>query len=115
MNAEEFEKMLLEQDHQLLKKVVLPEHESLLQAIRALFPTTGILQNMFCNGFMTESVELIKHALFLYEDGYFDCAFYSLYALFLVFLRVYDSTTQRRSPMCNIRICSLDNRLSVKY
>jgi len=78
MNAEEFEKMLLEQDHQLLKKVVLPEHESLLQAIRALFPTTGILQNMFCNGFMTESVELIKHALFLYEDGYFDCAFYSL-------------------------------------
>ena len=78
MNADEFEKMLLEQDHQLLKKVVLPEHESLLQAIRALFPTTGILQNMFCNGFMTESVELIKHALFLYEDGYFDCAFYSL-------------------------------------
>ena len=78
MNAEEFKKMLLEQDHQLLKKVVLPEHDSLLQAIRALFPTTGILQNMFCNGFMTESVELIKHALFLYEDGYFDCAFYSL-------------------------------------
>ena len=78
MNAEEYEKMLLEQDHQLLKKVVLPEHDSLLQAIRALFPTTGILQNMFCNGFMMESVELIKHALFLYEDGYFDCAFYSL-------------------------------------
>lgn len=78
MNAEELEKMLLEQDHQLLKKVVLPEHDSLLQAIRALFPTTGILQNMFCNGFMMESVELIKHALFLYEDGYFDCAFYSL-------------------------------------
>ncbi|MDO4861355.1 MAG: hypothetical protein Q3984_01685, partial [Eubacteriales bacterium] len=78
MNAEEFEKMLLEQDQQLLKKVVLPEHDSLLQAIRALFPTTGILQNLFCNGFMTESVELIKHALFLYEDGYFDCAFYSL-------------------------------------
>ena len=78
MNTAEFEKMLLEQDHQLLKAVVLPEHESLLQTIRALFPTTGILQNMFCNGFMTESVELIKHALFLYEDGYFDCAFYSL-------------------------------------
>lgn len=78
MNAEEFEKMLLEQDHQLLKKVVLPEHESLLQAIRALFPETGIMQNLFCNGFMMESVELIKHALFLYEDGYFDCAFYSL-------------------------------------
>lgn len=78
MNAEEFEKMLLEQDHHLLKKVVLQEHESLLQAIRALFLTTGIIQNLFCNGFMMESVELIKHALFLYEDGYFDCAFYSL-------------------------------------
>lgn len=78
MTIEEFEKMLSVQDHQQLKKVVLPDHESLLQAIRALFPTTGIFQNMFCNGFMTESVELIKHAFFLYEDGYFDCAFYSL-------------------------------------
>ena len=78
MTIEEFEKMLSVQDHQQLKKVVLPGHESLLQAIRALFPTTGIFQNMFCNGFMTESVELIKHAFFLYEDGYFDCAFYSL-------------------------------------
>ena len=45
MNTAEFEKMLLEQDHQLLKAVVLPEHESLLQTIRALFPTTGILQS----------------------------------------------------------------------
>lgn len=78
MNTAEFEKLLFEQDHQLLKAVELPEHESLLQTIRALMPTTGILQNMFCNGFMTESVELLKHALFLYEDGYFDCAFYSL-------------------------------------
>jgi len=78
MNQEEFEAILLEQDHQLLNKAPLAEHDSLLKAIRSLMPTTGILQNMFCNGFMMESVELIKHALFLYEDGYFDCAFYSL-------------------------------------
>lgn len=78
MNQKEFEAILLEQDHQLLKKAPLTEHDSLLLAIRSLMPTTGVLQNMFCNGFMMESVELLKHALYLYENGYFDCAFYSL-------------------------------------
>ena len=78
MDKNEWEKMLDDQDRQFLLKQRLPEHVALLDAIRSLFPTTGIIQNMFCNRFMSESVELIKHALFQYEDGYFDCAFYCL-------------------------------------
>ena len=78
MNKSEWEKILFEQDHCLLVKRQLPEHDELLSTLRALIPTTGNLNEMFCNMFFSESVELLKHAFFLYEDGYFDCAFYSL-------------------------------------
>ena len=39
---------------------------------------SNTIHKVFCNGFMIESVELLKHGIFLYEDGYFDCAFYSV-------------------------------------
>lgn len=78
MNREEWEELLYEQDRKLLVKNQLPEHDELLCTLRALIPTTGNIKEMFCNMFFSESVELIKHAFFLYEDGYFDCAFYSL-------------------------------------
>ena len=78
MNKSEWEELLCEQDHSLLVKRQLPEHDELLSTLRALIPTTGNLNEMFCNMFFSESVELLKHAFFLYEDGYFDCAFYSL-------------------------------------
>lgn len=78
MNKQEWENLLYEQDRKLLVKNQLPEHAELLSTLRALIPTTGILNEMYCNLFFSESVELIKHAFFLYEDGYFDCAFYSL-------------------------------------
>lgn len=78
MNKSEWEEILFEQDHSLLVKRQLPEHDELLSTLRALIPTTGNLNEMFCNMFFSESVELLKHAFFLYEDGYFDCAFYSL-------------------------------------
>ena len=78
MNKSEWEEILFEQDHRLLVKRQLPEHDELLSTLRALIPTTGNLNEMFCNMFFSESVELLKHAFFLYEDGYFDCAFYSL-------------------------------------
>ena len=78
MDEKELEKIRYDQDHQLLTKNVLPEHDELLRTLRALIPTTGNLNEMFCNMFFSESVELLKHAFFLYEDGYFDCAFYSL-------------------------------------
>lgn len=78
MNKGEWEKLLYEQDHRLLIKNQLPEHDELLNTLRALLPTTANINEMFCNAFFNESVELLKHAFFLYEDGYFDCAFYSL-------------------------------------
>ena len=78
MNEQELEELLYEQDRNLLVKNQLPEHDELLSTLRALIPTTGNINEMFCNMFFSESVELIKHAFFLYEDGYFDCAFYSL-------------------------------------
>lgn len=78
MDKDELEKLKYEQDHNLLVKKQLPEHDELLSTLRTLMPTTGDLNVMFCNRFFNESVELLKHAFFLYEDGYFDCAFYSL-------------------------------------
>lgn len=78
MDKNELEKLLYEQDHQFLIKQQLSEHDELLSILRALIPTTGNLDQLFCNMFFSESVELLKHAFFLYEDGYFDCAFYSL-------------------------------------
>ena len=59
-------------------KIRLQEHGRLVDIIQSLFPSTGIAENLFCNNFMSESVEMIKHSILLYEDGFFDCAFYSL-------------------------------------
>jgi len=78
MKKEEWEELMYEQDHRLLVKNQLPDHDELLSTLRALIPTTGNHDELFCNAFLSESVELLKHAFFLYEDGYFDCAFYSL-------------------------------------
>ena len=78
MKKEEWEELMYEQDHRLLVKNQLPDHDELLGTLRALIPTTGNLDELFCNTFFSESVELLKHAFFLYEEGYFDCAFYSL-------------------------------------
>ena len=78
MNKDEWDSLLEEQDRKLLAKCQLPEHDRLLGTLRALIPTTGNINEMFCNMFFSESVELLKHAFFLYEEGYFDCAFYSV-------------------------------------
>lgn len=78
MDEKELEKMFAANDRQFLVKSTLPEHDKLISIIRMLYPTTGIVQNLFCNSFMLEAVELIKHSIFLYEEGFFDCAFYSL-------------------------------------
>lgn len=78
MTQEEWEKRLDEQDHRLLVKNTIPDHDKLIGYLRVLFPMTGIGDKLFCNGFMIESVELLKHGIFLYEDGFFDCAFYSV-------------------------------------
>ena len=64
MNKSEWEELLCEQDHSLLVKRRLPEHDQLLSTLRALIPTTGNINEMFCNMFFSESVELLKHAFF---------------------------------------------------
>lgn len=33
---------------------------------------------LYCNAFLDESVNLLINSVFLFEDGYFDCAFYSI-------------------------------------
>lgn len=33
---------------------------------------------MYCNTFLDEAMRLLINSIFLYEDGYFDCAFYSI-------------------------------------
>lgn len=78
MNKDEFEDYMFEQDRNLLSKCLLPQHDELLGMLRSLIPTTGNINELFCNMFLAESVELLKHAFFLYEEGYFDCAFYSV-------------------------------------
>lgn len=78
MNKEELEEMFAANDGKFFFKGTLPEHDKLIDIIESLFPATGIVQNLFCNSFMLESIEMIKHSISLYEKGFFDCAFYSL-------------------------------------
>lgn len=39
---------------------------------------TGIVDIMFTNTFFMEAIQLVVNAIVLFEEGYFDCAFYSL-------------------------------------
>lgn len=58
---------------------VLPNHGEFLDVLRNLETmVTGWIDRFFCNSFITEAVRLLINAIFLYEDGYFDCAFYSV-------------------------------------
>jgi hypothetical protein len=57
---------------------VVPDRVNILLHLHNLFMITGKADSLFCNSFMDESIELLKNAVFLYEDGYFDCAFYSV-------------------------------------
>ncbi len=78
MDEKQLKEMLFADQGRMRFKCRLQEHDRLIDIVQLLFPTTGILQNLFCNNFMSESVEMIKHSVFLYEEGFFDCAFYSL-------------------------------------
>ena len=49
MKKEEWEEIMYEQDHRLLVKNQLPDHDELLGTLRALIPTTGNLDELFCN------------------------------------------------------------------
>lgn len=55
-----------------------PECEKLLLFLHSLFVITGQWDVMFSNAFVEEAIHLLKNALFLYRDGLYDCAFYSV-------------------------------------
>lgn len=61
------------------EKATLPQRENIIDAICSLeLMTVGQGDRLFCNSFLTESVRLLKNSVFLFEEGYFDCAFYSI-------------------------------------
>lgn len=61
------------------QSIFLPERDIILHNLHSLkFMTTGQADRLFCNLFLNESVQLLINSIFLYEDGYFDCAFYSI-------------------------------------
>lgn len=65
--------------YECLKRVEIPKREELLYELSYMqVLVTGRLDTWFCNNFLTEAVQLLINSIFLMEDGYFDCAFYSL-------------------------------------
>ena len=60
------------------KKCELPERKELLSYLHGMLLITGRLDIMYCNAFLSEATQLLINSIFLYEDGYFDCAFYSV-------------------------------------
>lgn len=56
----------------------IPNRDELLLYLHGLMLTTGQIKAMYCNSFLDEAVQLLINSVFLYEDGYFDCAFYSI-------------------------------------
>ncbi|KUK53681.1 MAG: hypothetical protein XD78_1006 [Desulfotomaculum sp. 46_296] len=58
---------------------ILPEHDDLLLCLHGLSSMmTGRSDIMFCNSFISEAIQLLINSIFLYEDGNFDCSFYSI-------------------------------------
>lgn len=60
------------------KKCELSERKELLSYLHGMMLITGRVDIMYCNAFLTEATQLLINSIFLYEDGYFDSAFYSV-------------------------------------
>lgn len=65
-------------EKQFKRKIELPEGKELLLYLNNMLLVTGRVDVMFCNSFVQESLQLLVNSILLYEDGFFDCAFYSL-------------------------------------
>lgn len=62
-----------------LHKFNLPDADEYIYAINNIqLATTGFINAMESNKFFAEACQMIINAIRLYQDGYFDCAFYSL-------------------------------------
>ena len=60
-------------------KIVIPQHKEIMDTLcRLKMITVGQVDRLFCNSFLSEAVRLLRNSIFLYEDDYFDCAFYSV-------------------------------------
>ncbi len=59
-------------------KCELPEGKELLLYLHSVMLVTGRSDIMYCNSFLSEATQLLINSIFLYEEGYFDCAFYSV-------------------------------------
>jgi len=78
--SNDFEKQIIESMRYENKQCfILDEHDELLFCMRRLSSMmTGRGDISFCNSFITEATQLLINSIFLYEDGNFDCAFYSI-------------------------------------
>lgn len=76
---DDFEKMIIDSMRNANKRhIQLPEHDEILMYLHGLMLITGRLDVMYCNSFLDETIQLLINSIFLYEDGLFDCAFYSV-------------------------------------
>jgi len=61
------------------EKIEILNRDELLLTLNELKTmTVGRSDRLFCNSFINEIVRLLINSIFLYEKGYFDCAFYSI-------------------------------------
>lgn len=79
MDENDFEKMIIDSMRNENKShIQLPEHDELLMYLHSLTLFTGRVDIIYCNAFLDEAIQLLTNSVFLYEDGLFDCAFYSI-------------------------------------
>lgn len=65
--------------NQYLQKVQICNRQDLLNELLYMQSlVSGRMDTMFCNSFLEESVQLLINSIFLMEEGFFDCAFYSI-------------------------------------
>ncbi len=72
------EKIIKEIEDSFKDVVLFPEYKDLMLSLIFLYAYTGQCNLMFCNSFIEESLQLLKNALILYKNGFFDCVFYSI-------------------------------------
>jgi hypothetical protein len=75
----EFERMIIDSMRDEGRvKIQIPQREELLLYLHSQMLYTGRVDVMYCNDFLNEATQLLTNSIFLYEEGYFDCAFYSI-------------------------------------
>ena len=113
-----FEEEIINSMKQELKSSVeLPEYDKILLFLHYLFLVTGRVDIMFCNSFLNEATQLLKNSIFLYKDGLFDCAFYSVRQASEVInsmLYLANSPTEKRKEWHNKKYFPLDSKLKVQ-